>query len=555
MDSSRQAVRGQERSQSAKWWRLAAVSALLLTLLTVAGVYLITRKPSTVDQIVILTVPSGAEIKLDSRDYGHTPVKLEQVPIATYTLTITKEGFEPIVERITVSESTPLVYKLIPKPLAETSGLSADEQIKQYQQRAEEAFAQGHLGKPFEESALYYTLSIQYFDPNNQFVVDMRERIRKALHQSAQAALSRRDFGEAQDIYGVLVENYPEDEEAKQAASKLEAQLSSRKGEVLDLVRKAEQALSAGNLIEPARDSAFFYSRQALAIDRQNQQALSVRNAAKERLVSSVEDAIARGEIESAIKQLEQITERFNDDKQLRQRLRELSAQHTSDLARESDPNTHRLRGLQKYRDRQFAEAIPDLNHAVINGKGTPDVIFSLADSYLKLGRLEEAVPYFLQVPQTAPDSYRSSRAALGDIAMLRGDTSTALARYKEARQLGGSMIYTIPTLDNKIENIEKRQRDKAAEPMPVSIQVKHLHGGLFGDRSCSGTLTINSTGVRYSSSEHNWSSNLAGFHANVSKDRLELPFTKGREKFKASPADAERFLDALGRYQEAINR
>ena len=35
-----------------RWWLLAAVSALLLTGLTIAGIYLVTKKPSTVDQLV-----------------------------------------------------------------------------------------------------------------------------------------------------------------------------------------------------------------------------------------------------------------------------------------------------------------------------------------------------------------------------------------------------------------------------------------------------------------------------------------------------------------------
>src|SRR5690348_2102375 len=48
------------------WWVLAGISALLLTGLTAAAVYLLTKNPSTADQVVILTVPSGAEIKLDS---------------------------------------------------------------------------------------------------------------------------------------------------------------------------------------------------------------------------------------------------------------------------------------------------------------------------------------------------------------------------------------------------------------------------------------------------------------------------------------------------------
>ena len=62
-----------------RWRVFAAISALLLTALTIAGVYLLTRKPSTVDQVVILTVPSGAEIKLDAKDYGHSPVKTRAV--------------------------------------------------------------------------------------------------------------------------------------------------------------------------------------------------------------------------------------------------------------------------------------------------------------------------------------------------------------------------------------------------------------------------------------------------------------------------------------------
>src|SRR5689334_20181654 len=43
------------RKLGTRWWILAAGSALLLTILTLAAVYLLTKKPSTVDQIIILT--------------------------------------------------------------------------------------------------------------------------------------------------------------------------------------------------------------------------------------------------------------------------------------------------------------------------------------------------------------------------------------------------------------------------------------------------------------------------------------------------------------------
>src|SRR5690242_18676781 len=87
--------RGKTRQLGKRWWILAAGLALLLTMFAVAAVYLLTRKPSTVDQVIILTVPSGAEVKLNSKNYGHTPIKLEQLVAGTYTLTIEKENYEP----------------------------------------------------------------------------------------------------------------------------------------------------------------------------------------------------------------------------------------------------------------------------------------------------------------------------------------------------------------------------------------------------------------------------------------------------------------------------
>ena len=541
------------RQLGTRWWLFAAGSALLLTILTIAGVYLLTKKPSTVDQLVILTVPSGAEIRLDPKDYGHSPVKLEQLAIGTYTLTITKEGFEPVVQEINVAESTTLEFKLKPIPPSDSVGLSPEEAIKQYQLQAEEAFARGNYMLGYEDTALYYADLILSSDSSNQFASEMRERIRKTEHQLARDAISRGDLGQAQDIYSFLIDNYPADEEARAAASKLENQLSLRRGELRDLVRKAEEALQAGNLIDPARTSAYYYSKQALAIDRMNAQARAVRDQVKKKRVEMSEQAFGRGDVETAINQMEQTMRLFPDDKQLRARQREFMANRTAETAKTGDSNTRREQGLYKYRHGDFDEAIPDLEFAILNGRGTPDVIFSLAHSYMKIGQLDRAAGYFRKVPQSGDDQYRSAIAALGDIAKEHGDTATAVERYKEARQLGGSTLYTVATLDDRIEKIEKKQREKAAEPIPITIRAKHLHGGVFGG-SCSGTLSITSTGVRYDGSEHVFSSNLVGVGVRMTKDELIVKFQDKSEKFKAVRADAERFSDTLSRFQQSYS-
>ena len=552
--ASAESRRGVKRHPGARWWPFAAAAAVLITTLTVAGIYLITKKPSTIDYLVISTVPSGAEIKLDSQDYGQAPVKLEQVKIGTYTLTISKEGYETVVQQITVSESIhELDYKLKLLPPADTSGLPMEEQIRRFQHQAEDAFLDNRYGFPPEENALYFTEQILGLDPSNQFALEMRERVRKALLQSAQSAIARKDSGLAQEIYNLLLEYYPKDEETLAAAAKLENQLSSRKGEVLDLVRKAEEALRAGRLADPMNSSAYYFSKQALAIDRQNSQARAVRNRVKETLTSAAEQAYMRGDADAAISQLEHLAVLFPEDKQFRTRLREIETTRAAEAAKAVDPKQRRIQGLDKYRDGNYGGAIPDLQFAVTNGQGTPDVIYALARSHMKLGQLDQAAVYFRNVPQSIDDEYRSSIAALGEIAMERGDTAKALERYKEARRLGGSTLYSVATLDDRIEKIEKRQREKAAEPTPVTIQVKHLHGSLRG--SCSGTLAVSPTGVRYDGSEDVYAANLVGVGVQIAKDEMAVFFQNKSQKFKVDRADAERFREALARYQQAANK
>lgn len=540
------------RQLGTRWWIIAASSALLLTILTIAAVYLLTKKPSTIDQLIILTVPSGAEVGIDSKEYGQSPVKLEQLAIGTYTLTITKDNYEPIVQQITISESTsPLEFKLKLLPPPESSNLSTEDQIKLYQQQSQDAFSRGNFALGYEGTALYFADLVLDRDPGNQFAQDMRERIRKIEHQSAQEAYANGELGKAQEIYSFLVDKYQDDREARAALARLENQLASRKGEVRDLVRKAEEALQAGRLIDPNRASAFYYSREALAIDRQNAPARAVRNEVRDKLAMRAEDFYRRGDFDSAINQMERVIQFFPDDKQLRVRLRELTTTHAAEVAKAADPSNRRIEGLQKYSRGDYRDAIPDLENALANGKGTVDVISALANSYMKIGQYEKAASYFNQIPPSSDDTYRSAIAALGDIARERGDTATALEQYKKARQLGGSTLYSVATLDDRIERIERKQREKAAEPIPITIRVKHIHGGLMGG-SCNGSLAIDSKGVRYDGTEHTYSSNLVGVGVRIAKDEMTVRFQDKSEKFKVTRSEAERFSNSLSQFQQA---
>jgi tetratricopeptide (TPR) repeat protein len=251
---------------------------------------------------------------------------------------------------------------------------------------------------------------------------------------------------------------------------------------------------------------------------------------------------------------MERVAQLFPEDKTARARLREWTSRKSDDAKVASDPRTHRVRGLDKAALGDWEGAIPDLELAMTNDQGTADVVAALARAHHKLGNLDQALQYYRMVPQGAGPAYRTAIAAMGDIAYATKDTATALARYKLALQLGGSTVYSMDTLQEKIDKIETRQRQKAAEPVPITIQVRHQHGTLKG--SCTGTLSVTTTGVRYDGQgDHTFSTNLAGMSATVTGDKLTLSFQKKNEQFKCSGGDSERFREALAKYQSSYAR
>ncbi len=536
----------------ARWWRVAALSALACGLLIALGVYIVNRQPSTVDQIVILTVPSGAEVSLNDISYGQTPVKIEKLPVGTYTLTITKDEYKTVSEEVNIAESRPFEYKLQFSPPSDVGDLPLDQRIREFEQRATDAFAASKYVFPLKESAYYYARLIEDLDSTNPFAKDMLERIRVQLHNLAQEAMQRGDIAEAKDTYNILRERYPDDTEARSALWGLERQLASKRGEVSDWIRKAEIALQRGNLIEPPRASAYHFARQALAIE-QTSVAQTILRQVRDSLVQRGEQYYANGETDAAIRQLQLAANHFRDDQQIRTRLNEWRVQRERDSLKGSDALARKQEGLKKHTRGDWEGAIQDLEYALLYNQGTTDVRYALADSYKRLGHFDQASEYFRRLSgEGNSDPNRSAIVDLGDIALQRGDPATALRYYQTARELGGSTRYSIAEIDNRIERIEKKQREKDAEPAPITLEATHRHGGFgFGDRSCKGTLTVSGKGVRYQSKEHNFSANVMTVNVTVKNDEIIVyGLHKGEQRFKLSSADAERFRETIGKYQ-----
>jgi tetratricopeptide (TPR) repeat protein len=387
-------------------------------------------------------------------------------------------------------------------------------------------------------------------DESNQSALDMREQVRKALHQSAQTAYNRGELGQAQEIYGVLVSNYPEDETARAGVAKVANLLMAHRRE---LVHKAEECLRLGRLIQPDRDCAYYYAKEALLLDRQNTAARNVYNQVRDSLASEAEEAARRGDLDAATSRFEQVVRFFPEDKHAGERLKEVQDERRQQLAQANDTARRREQGLTEYRTHRYSEAIQDLEFALQHNRGSDEVFFGLGYSYLKIGQPDKAVSYLSQVQASDDDTYRSSIAALGDASKAQGSATNALELYRKARDLGGSALYTVGMLDDRIKELDPQSNVRAPEPSPLSIPVKHLHGGLLHS-SCSGTLTVDATGIRYDSTDpdkHSFAMNFVRVGVHVIKDELTLQSPGKVYKFKAAqPVSAERFREAVSRYQ-----
>jgi tetratricopeptide (TPR) repeat protein len=253
-----------------------------------------------------------------------------------------------------------------------------------------------------------------------------------------------------------------------------------------------------------------------------------------------------------AAKELEQALKLFPEDGQLQARQKDLQQRQLAD-AKANDPTECRLRGLDNYRHGNFYEAIPDLECAFQHNRATADVISALGMSYKRIREFDKAAHYLELVPRSSDDSYVSALAALGEIDEETRNPAAAIDHYKRARDLGGSTTYSTAVLEDKIERLERRETARQViEPTPLTISVKHLHGGLL-QRSCSGTLTVDSAGVRYDGSDHTFSANLVHAGVGVSKDGMVVQFQSKNERFKPDHhQDADRFREAVSRYQHA---
>jgi hypothetical protein len=208
-------------------WALGLISVALLVSLSAAFYKMMTARPTTIDALVLYTVPAGADVTWDGKPLGKSPLKLERVGLGTHTVRAEKAGFVPVEQEVVVDEDLddPVEISLHPVPLPGSSAATPDQQIAEYSSLAEKAFAKGAYIRPPSRNALYYADAIAAIDRTSEFPKKMRDRIRVALLAEAQRALSRKDNVRAKAAYEDVLANFPGDAEAAEGLSAAEERL------------------------------------------------------------------------------------------------------------------------------------------------------------------------------------------------------------------------------------------------------------------------------------------------------------------------------------------
>lgn len=443
-----------------RMWVLAVCAAALLVSLGVAFAMLVSAPKRTIDALVIVTIPSGAEVFFDGKSLGPSPVKLEGVRTGSHSVRVEKEGFigAAIDVVLDADDGEPLELRL--KPVAPPGSVARTpaEQISEFTALAEDAFVRDDLVLPADRSALYYADAILSLDPKSGYANNLRDRIRERLLADARAAAARKDLARAKAAYEHLLRIFPGDAVGRAGLNTVDEQLDRERNRLQEFLTRAKTAYDEGSLVAPEGRSALAYTSRALAVDPDNQQARALRRRIRNAAVEEAHAQVERGDTEQAVALLRRLVTLFPEDRALRAELDELMRGAALEAFRE-----HRDAGMKAFRAGNYREAVDKLEAAGRLGALDARAYSTLGLSHMRLGGSAEA-KRALERAVVQDEKQVEALVALGTIAERAGDLPEAIKYYKRAAKLGGTNDYGRARLEATIASLEQRAESPSRE-------------------------------------------------------------------------------------------
>jgi tetratricopeptide (TPR) repeat protein len=488
---------------------------LLVTAVSFASVFLYQYWKPKYGGLVIKTTPPGATVFVDGKQRGVTPITIGELRSGGHQVKAVVDGYKEFVQQIDVipyaTENLhwslePLVPHLSNEQLAE---------VESWRKKLDGAQKENILlPPPADYNVLYFTNKILAIDPANAYALEVKSKLAEGVRHSADLAYAREDWLEAEKQYKNLALLFPDDisinERLTDIAAKIDASVKDREQQIADWKTKAEAALSAGNLLPPAKDNALDAIRTVQRLDRKNDYARKAVVQLKETLQNRGDTKVTTGDWQGARNDFRLVLQYFPDDAYSKSRLALVEGK----LAEQAQVEQQKLQHLQEeqqsrqkvaalrqsalaaYRAGSYPKSVADWQEYLKYEPSSDEAYFYIGAVNLEQKQLDTAVLNFEKCLSLNPNNILAhlNLGILYD--RHRGDLARAIEHLKKAKDLGGVEKYSAERLQTMIQDLQDRQQLGALHKVAFPVEHKHTFS------SCRGSLRVTEEGIEYKTTE-----------------------------------------------------
>jgi len=537
--------------------------------LAFAGVFLYYYLKPKYGGMVVKTTPPGANVVLDGKPRGVTPLTIPELRAGGHQVRLTKEGYKETVQQVEVlpysTENVhwslePLVAHLTNEQLAE---------IESWRKKLDNATRENILVPPPDDyNAVFFANKILAIDPANAYAHDVKTKISESIRQLADLAYAREDWIAAEKHYKSLATISPNDisinERLTDIATKIEASVKDREKQIADWRTKAEAALKIGALIPPEKDNALDALNTILRLDKKNAFARETLVRVKEMLQNRGDTKIAGGDWQGAQMDFRLVLQNFPEDSYSKSRLQmiegklgELASvqQQQARAAVEEQQSKARVVALRQSalassRSGAHAKAIGEWQEYLKVDPNSDEAYYYLGLGYLEQKQLDTAILNFEKAVSLNP----SNAAAHLNLGLLydrhRNNMALAVDHLKKVKDLGAAEKYSPGRIQARSNELQASAQLDQMQQGAFPVEHKHAFS------SCRGSLRVADAGIEYRTSETDHSffeayGGLRGFSVQGDELSIRIRNNKKYNFHLLNAGDAERIKRLAARHTQ----
>lgn len=488
---------------------------LLVGITSFAGVFLYQYFKPKYGGLVVKTTPAGANVFVDGKQRGVSPLTLGDLRSGVHQVKTVKEGYKELYRQVEIMPYAtenlhwtmePLVTHLSNEQLAE---------VESWRKKLDSAQREDlFLPPPEDYNVLYFANKILAIDPANSYALEVKSKLAESVRHSADLAYASEDWLAAEKQYKNLALLYPDDisinERLSDLAGKIDASMKDRDKQIADWTAKAEAAMKSGSLVPPEKDNALDALQNIQRLDRKNVYARSAEARLKELLQNRGDAKATAGDWAGARTDFRNVLQYFPDDAYSKSRLTvaegklaeaEKAEQQRLQRLLEEQQSRQRIAGLKQsainsFRAGAFQKSISEWQEYLKVDPNSDEAYFYLGANFQEQKQLDTAILNYEKCLTLNPGN---SLAHL-NLGILydhhRSDFDRSVEHYKKAKELGGAEKYTPERIQALIQDLQDRKQLDLLQKAPFAVEHKHAFS------SCRGNLRITGDGVEFKTTE-----------------------------------------------------